>query len=460
MNPERETQSLVQPPEDGGNKTVKTTPERNLRRKFSKQLAPELRQETARQLREARKKPVTFEEAKKFSGEFRDPKIEKDVSEMKRNIFGRWFNTWDYRELKGDLEERLKLERKWDVENAKINFEKKFEKVLRNSPLTEEEQRKYLSEETIISMPLDDYLVLLKRLSGNFVSHVTRYGIREQTFLYHSVGKGEFFTSFTDILKAKKLHSFFTNFVENPDAFKSIRANAKRWIQESGMKGEELLNQLLAYYSSGNMPADKDSVHVAVNNIASSHYGSEKGYNFFFYFPAEFVAYNYYHHGRQEGELEHKEWTGYDQYNDMGIWNGGNGLPIDAGITCIPADVMVDRETGSQYKIVDGKPVIGADDEFVKAENPIRSHEYWENYFSEHPEQKPSKVLYGGLSTSAVGPSYHELLQAKYFRSEKDIHGYEKQYQQIYNQFRDKMREVATSLEKEFGGEKSASIAN
>ena len=169
MNPKRETQPFTQPPENGDNRPIKTTPERNLRRAFSKQLAPELRQETAQQLREARKKPITFEKAKKFSGEFRDPKIEKNASEMKRNIFSRWFNTWDYRELKGDLEERLKLEREWDIENAKINFEKKFEEVLRNSPLTEEEQGKYLSEETMASMPLDDYLVLLKRLSGNFV---------------------------------------------------------------------------------------------------------------------------------------------------------------------------------------------------------------------------------------------------------------------------------------------------
>lgn len=429
------------------------TPPKNLRHVFSKQLAPELRQETARRLREARKIPKTYKEIKSFSGEFStDPKIEKTAQEMRWKVIDKWFNTWEYKQLKADLEKRLKSEKEWHTRSAKLNFEKKFEEILRQSPLTAEEQVKYLSESAMMAMSLEDYLIILKRLSGNFVSHVTRYGVREQTFIYHSAGKGEFFSSFTDILKEKKLHSFFTNFTENPNAFPIVREYIEHCIKDNGLRGEVLVQHLLGFYSTGNMPADRDSIHVAVNNIASVNYGSEKGYDFYFYFPAEFVAYNYYHHGRQEKEFQYREQTGYDSYNDMGIWNEGKGIPIDAGITCIREDALVDRETGSQYKIVDGKPVLDETGKsFLPAESPITSKEFWEKYFVKHPEQKPSKIIYyRGMEfrVFGIGPEYEELYKKKRFGTIKDLPQYEKHKKEILGRFEEKIRELVASMER------------
>jgi len=432
----------------------------NLKRQFAKELTPELRKETAHKLKETRKLPKTYKEIKEtgtdFIDEYTDPEIEKIAEKMKKSIIGKWFNTWEYKELKASLEQRLKAERKRRVEKIKSGYEAEFEKILKQSPLTEKEQEKYLSEEAMVKMSLTDYLILLKRLSGNFVSHVTRYGIREQSFMYHERGKGEFFTSFTDVLKTKKLHSFFANFIENPTMYPNVRGFIENCIKNENLRGEKLVDYIASYYfgvSEFNMPADLHSVHVAVNNIAAVNYGAEKGYDFYFYFPAEFIAYNYYHYGRQEGEFEYSEQTGYDSYNDMGIWNKGKGIPVDAGITCIAGDVMVDRETGSKYKIVDDKPVLDNEGNPVLAENPVTSKDYWENYFTKNPEQRPSKVMYyegGRFTTFGLGPEYQELWQKKRFGKTEDLPGYEKYVNETFNRFKEKIREIITSIEKKY----------
>ena len=51
----------------------------------------------------------------------------RTLEEIKGKIIGRWFKTFEYRQLKADLEKRLKSDREWHIRDAKVDFEKRFE---------------------------------------------------------------------------------------------------------------------------------------------------------------------------------------------------------------------------------------------------------------------------------------------------------------------------------------------
>ncbi|MFH1392257.1 MAG: hypothetical protein ABIG90_01055 [bacterium] len=429
-------------------------------------LAHPLRDQAAQELKRARKVPKNYAELKEYSGELCDPKIKEIAEKMKHDILGRIFKTLGYKELETTLAKRLESEKKQRIESSYENFEEKLYNILRRCPLSEEEQKKYLSEEAMTTMDLEDYLVLLKRLSGNYLTHVTRYGVREQTFMFHHAGEGNFLTSFTDVLKEKKLHSFFTNIInEAPFLTSVIQEKIDYCLNNSDLRGEQLVNEIFDDFvreeKHGATAADKSSVHFALNDIAASCYGAEKGYDFYFYYPAEFIAHNYYTYIKKGGDLTYDEWrrwSEYDQHNDVAIWNKGKGIPIDAGLVCVPADIMVDRETGSQYKLLNGEPVIEKVDEngkkhFALAENPIRSQEFWEEHFNKHPGQRPSKMIYyhSPFRTYAFYPphkTYKELLTKQQFHTAADLPSYEEYIKYIYGQFKDKIRELIILAEK------------
>lgn len=442
-------------------------PTGNLERKFSKQLAQPLRDETAKKLREARRLPKNHESLQKIKKEYKpkyEPNTQKEIESVEKTIFGKIFKTYEFKQLVHGLDKRLQSTRNSKIDRIKYDYQAELNKILAESPLTEEEMSMYLSEEAMVSMNLEDYQTLLKRLSGNFVTHVTRQGIREQGW-FHDAGMGDFFDSFTKILKSKKLESFLASFMTDPNSIPYLVSNIRRAKEQTRLSGEALVDKMLEIAELShdeNMPADLSSVHVATNDIASYYYGAEKGYDFYFYYPAEFIAYNYFHHhkGKQNSTVERQQglssysendWT--DKHNDLAIWNEGRGVPINAGITCIPKDVKVDRITGSQYKIVDGKPIKKVEGhEYELAEDTITSEEFWENYFNSNPEMRPNKLIYGNFQTIPryEGTKYYEpLFQRKVFRTEKDLPGYEEADMKMLTQYKIQLAGFIRKLEEE-----------
>jgi hypothetical protein len=337
---------------------------KDLKRKFSKELAPELRDRTAQRIREIRRLKTSSKELKE-SELFEDYRAQEIYEKLHESIFDRVFD----RQYLKDLEARLAEvagEKKEDlIKKTQEQFEAELAKVLEESPLTPEEQEKYLSEEAMSAMNLEDYLILLQRLSGNFVTHVTRQGVREQSFMYHSQGLGEFTNSFVDVLRSGKLQSMLSSSESGPVSFtdKWLLQMIGYYQDEKGMSEEDVVeqiwdNMLKSEFTDrgANMPADKSSVHFAANDILSGLYGAERNYDIYFYYPSEFIAYNYNHYRRNGPGFDST--LGEDQqYNDIGVWNEGRGMPIDAGLVCIPEDVPVNPETGSQYELgADKKP--------------------------------------------------------------------------------------------------------
>lgn len=506
----------------------------SLERQFSKELAPEERKKTAEELRETRIKlrndwdSYSKEEIVELS-----PELQEAYENARKDFIGRIFQTENFLNKKLFFESLAKEERYKAVSEIQHKFNERMSEILESTPLSPEEQDKYLSEEAVASMSLGDYLVLMKRLSGYFVSHVTRYGVREQSFMStgggHTRSGGEFIDNFTGILESGKLNSFFSNILNGTEYARGIikdlveyetaqAASEGREVKKDEIVRKSLERLMEAETKNPAHPADKSSIHVAVNDIAARYYGSEIGYDIFFYFPAEVIAKNYWHQESAGGTQLHSGDKGW--YNDMTVWNEGKGVPIDTGVLCLPKGTFVDKETGSQYILDENrKPKIILEvaehikfyeenqqmfqdalnrlheeesshirenrqhlffesDSFKQAtgdlgfkdtqafrsyyefigssvsenelanfyqlkarnyyERPGDEHlttteDFWENYFKNHPEQKPSKVFYyiypEGIGhvgkTGKKVSGYEDLFSSKGFGSVEEIPNYQ-----------------------------------
>ena len=329
-------------------------PYMNLERQFSKEFAADERKKTADELRESRRKLKTDWQA--WSDEEianASPEVQEKRRELKRDFLGRLFETKKFLEKKVLFSDLVKAERSRDSRAIMEKYQKRLDEILAQTPLTPEEQDKYLTEEAASGMDVEDYLTLMNRLSGYYVSHVTRYGVREQSFMStgggHTVGMGKFMDNFTPVLEAGRLNSFFTNILNETEYTRGILGDLiKRKIEESGAENpdkavivEQVLQELMHWDAHDMHPADRTSVHFASNDMAGRYYGSEVGYDVYFYYPAEVIAKNYRHEWQQHTNVkaEHDDW-----YNDVGIWNEGKGVPLDVGIVCIPENVKVDKK--------------------------------------------------------------------------------------------------------------------
>ncbi len=341
-----------------------------LERDFGKQFAAGERKQAAEQIRAIRKKlktdPSQWDQQE--INEADNPEIQEKLRELKKDFLGRLFETKKFLEKKEALRILIRSERQQVSAAILQEYNQKLDAILEKTPLTADEQERYLSEAAVISMNLKDYLTMMKRLSGYFLSHVTRYGVRQQTFMStgggHNVGVGEFMDNFTPALEAGKLNSFFTNLINETEYVNGILQKlviikikeAKDGSTDKRAVVEEVLKELIRWDAHDLHPADRTTVHFASNDIAARYYGAEVGYNIYFYYPAEVIAKNYHHEwqGNTNVTAETDSW-----YNDVGVWNNGKGVPINAGLLCIPENIKVDRKTGSQYLLdANGKPVI------------------------------------------------------------------------------------------------------
>lgn len=333
----------------------------NLKEEFSKQLIPEERQKTAVSLKELRHKLrndwLLWDE--KDIKEIDNSKLVEMHEQLKNEFSNQLSETEEYLNLKLLFKKNISKQKQEEQTKIQQEFDIKLANVLEKSSLSLEDQEKYLSEEFLIKLDLDDYLILMKRLSGLYASHVTRYGVREQILRdQHTIGEGEFMDSFTGILKDHRLHSLFSNIIKESDyAKKTITemiCDVKKEIQKP--KKQDVIKFIMDEFvkeqeDSFFHPADLSSVHMGVNDTLDRYYGSEVNYGIYFYFPAEVIAKNYHH---QDGAGIKLEKSLNDFCNDLGVWNKGKGIPIDAGIVCIPKNIFVDKETGSQY-LLDNK---------------------------------------------------------------------------------------------------------
>lgn len=439
-----------------------------LENKFSKELAGDLRHDAASKIWEARNKPNDFSSLKKEAGDDKLPEeysawgeLSENFEMMKNNIFGKIFKTEKYREQERILEETLKMKKEYDIEKIREDYQKKFEEILANCPLNEEERGIYLSTESLEKMPLNDYLILLKRLSGEAFYHVTRYGVRENTFTStggeHSEGQGEFVDSFTPLLSDGKINSFLSTVISDEENAKRIVSpGVINDLKSQGMSAEEAAEAITRSYYNTPYFLDRESAHFSYGKDLHKMYGGENGYKFYFYYPVEYMLQNDFFHSARESQINigagyYNNRSGINQqYNDFEIFNYGQGVPIDAGILCIDGDVEVDPKNGSQYLIgEDGRPLKNEDGSFKKPETTILSKEYWEKYFSFHPELKPSKVMYENFSTYAESENKDLKTWAKeknFYNQSADV---SKEFSDYASQTRESFKKIIENIVKD-----------
>ncbi len=405
-----------------------------LEAKFSKELTPDLRRETAEKLKAARRESATFNDLKNnLPEDYRQyQNIEDSFESLKKNVWGKIFKTEKYRQAEAMLNESLGEIKQHKIDQIRSDYQKKFNEIMSNCPLTSAEREKYLSTAALERMPLDDYLVLLRRLSGEAFYHVTRYGVRENTFMStgggHTAGAGQFIDSFTPLLKDGNINSCTATIISDQTRAKeAINSDFLKEAKASGLSVSEVVDKIISSYGSVNF-LDRESAHFSYGRELHGMYGSEDNYKFYFYYPAEYILQNDFFISTRESQLNVGRGYYYNaggieqQYNDFEVFNFGQGVPINAGILCISSDIPVDPETGSQYLLENGQPARDEAGGFKKPDNTISSQEYWENYFKLHPELKPSKVVYGSFYSSSykVDPDLENWARQKNIHRQAD----------------------------------------
>lgn len=386
---------------------------RTLKHKFSEKLAKLVRDETANAIRTHRKlltlswneiprnvlACLPSEDYSSYEQSFEQGEYFPDYYlNIKKNKIGQLLKTKNYQLNLALLEKHLKIYVDDNIQNEWSIYEKRLKEELKKHPLTHNERKEYLNPETLQGLTVDDYLILTHRLTGDFASHVTRYGVRENMFSHatggaHTVGEGTFVDSFTPLLKSGSIKSKI-DLLKGDKYF--VNVHAKNLIEyykndESVIFDDDrLLDLFLEHFTKSDSGAmDFQSAHFALNYV-NKDYGTENGYSIYAYYPLEVLTDNF-EHGL------FRDVTNIP-YNDFYVYANG-GVPLDLGILVIPGNVDVDPKTGSQYQLdKSGKPKIEQTVDglvqYVRAQETIKSEEFWENYFSQHPEQKPARVVY------------------------------------------------------------------
>lgn len=242
-------------------------------------------------------------------------------------------------------------------------------------PLTQAEKRNFLKPEILCQLSLDEYIALWRRLNPYFLSHVTRQGCRDHfSMFYHSSGIGEFHNGFKDILKDNKM-------LRPPSVMKwgllRDRESIKNFLDEKILPSSKNIDEakeklhIELNFSLANAPLypDKIALHFACQDVLDAYYGGEEGNEIFVIFPVDCIA-SQFHFAFNSWLVNDFTKAEKDRaFNDVFVWTGNldnPGISIDAGIVFIPADALVDPETGSKYasKIENGKTVL-VEDKFL-----------------------------------------------------------------------------------------------
>lgn len=240
------------------------------------------------------------------------------------------------------------------------NFYRQQEKKWSDSEYSKEDIQKYFTEENLSSLNIQEYTLLLKRFPSEMVTHVTRQGIRDHIgHSFHTEGEGAYFDGFMKIVKDGRLHSALSiSLIEN-EKKEAIEKFLRLDFFKDKKEAIDYLNIItnVKEQNQAGSYIDRTAIHFATEEVADGYYGSEKGNEIFFTFPSAHIASQY----NFRGQLN-KSGGGY--WNDQWVWaNEDKGININTGLVFIPEETMVDKETGSRYKLDENK-------------NPIENIEY------------------------------------------------------------------------------------
>ena len=372
-------------------------------RKFSREYSQEDRNLVAKELLKKRKEYFENKKNIEVNGQ-ENKKLVGQLEELGNNIEA-------HRSIPLSKEQYLK-ETKKIIDNFYSNENKKWLK-------SKEEIAENFSEENLVSLSIEDYIDLLQKFPGHIVTHVTRQGVRsqEQSFIYHRGGVGQFKNSFKNMLKSKRLISPLAVAISESSSFHDICRflnNNEDVVTARDSIGDldadvvnvgKLMNSLKELtFDDKEGYYDKSAVHFGIEKVLNAMYGGEKGNDIFIVYPAAHIVsqYNFLNKYVDSSGEKNLVSSQEDFNNDLYVWNKNEskGMSIDAGIVFIPENVKVDKNSGSQYEpdrlndsMEEEKNVDGSI-KFKKSENTIESREYWNKYFSENPERKPSKIVY------------------------------------------------------------------
>jgi hypothetical protein len=293
--------------------------------------------------------------------------------------------------------------------------------------LSKEEREQFLSPETVSSLSTEEYLELWRHLAPHYLSHVTRQGFRENSFTYHSTGLGEFHDGFKEMLENGKclkspnrldgnenyedVRGDFVGFLESLNLVEEPYEKNDNDVTEIKNPWKKLKARISATMGSAPNVPDEMAVHLAADKVLDSMYGAETGNQIFVIYPSDIIASQQdfaFNAGTKHSftkELPDTE----QKWNDVFVWDKTHPekseLSVDAGLVFIPRSTHVDSVTGSRYSEYK-RSRNDNEEEQVESKVPdktITSEEYWTNFFTDHPEQKPSHVVfYDGIPTEAV----------------------------------------------------------
>lgn len=300
------------------------------------------------------------------------------------------------------------------------------------TPLNPDEKEKLLQFDSLAELSTDEYLKLWRRLNPFFVTHITRQGIRDHNGIgEHAAGLGQFHNGFTDILKANKsllspakvrhgigisdnaevaraaLDEGEKAFLENKSIDSMREDLRKRENLNSAPKTDQeidgeifksLMRNLPIYGIEKNISglggawSDISAIHFGQNTVLNEIYGGEDQNEIFVVYPADVIA-SQCRFGSLKDNIAMKGFTSPNvseerKWNDLFVWTDDGTIPIDAGLVFIPKSTQVDRETGSRYQ------ESGDISNLKHSENTVEASTFWENYFDNHPDLRPSHVIY------------------------------------------------------------------
>lgn len=255
------------------------------------------------------------------------------------------------------------------------NFYKDQKEKWADAEYSEEDIEKYFSEEHLSSLSVDDYALLLQRFSGKMVTHVTRQGIRDHTgMVYHLSGTGKYANGFMKVVDDGRLRSPLGIHLVEREKEKVLQEYLLLEYFETKKDALEYLDGIIKpeYQGSPGSYVDKMAVHFATEKVADKLYGSEKGNEIFFAYPSEYISSQYYF----EGQLDSENATDL-QRNDQWVWaNEERGVALNAGVTFISEEARVDKKTGSRYKLDQNNEPIENEDYKKLAKDFVESEEF------------------------------------------------------------------------------------
>ncbi|HZJ34875.1 MAG TPA: hypothetical protein VFD55_02595 [Candidatus Angelobacter sp.] len=287
------------------------------------------------------------------------------------------------------------------------------------------------SPDNLSKLSLENYVNLLKQYPNYMVTHITRQGYRDHAnSSNHNAGMGEFQNGFVDILtNDKALKSPLDSRIlinEDPAAFIESLGTDPSETAEDVTTHIDLICSPESALNNGQWGGgylDKKALHLATETVMDGMYGGESSNEIFIAWPSMMIASGYLH---SHSRLDYGESSGH---NDVWVY-GKDGiskdLPIDAGIVFLPKETLVNKETGSKYDKCElpkvpseGDPeyfdylmkkAVGEEPGLITelAQNPIASQQYWEKYFSEHPDLKPAHVFYYDDNPTAALQQWRE----------------------------------------------------